>query len=156
MTERRPGQSFSRGRTASAWPGAAGVPGDGGGPLGAPGLAGGAEPDGVGVGAQDDVGGEHGQQRVEVAVAGGGEEGVDQGGLAQPVRLPGRALVPHACPGAARQLAGRRGAAVDHRGDLVEGDGEDVVEDERDPLDGRRRRRSGSRGSGGRSPAGGR
>ena len=74
------------------------------------------------------------EQRVEVAVSGGGEEGIDECGLAEPVCLPGRVLLLHARAGAACELAGRWRAAVEDRGDLVEGDREDVVQDERDSL----------------------
>jgi len=42
-----------------------------------------------------------------------------------------------AAPGAARELTRRRDAALDDGGDLIEGDAEDVVEDEGDGLRGR-------------------
>ena len=98
------------------------------------GLSGCAQLDGVLVGAEDDVGVEEGEQRVEVAVSGCGEEGINECGLAEPVCLLGRVLLLHACAGAACELAGRWRAAVDDWGDLVEGDREDVVQDEGDSL----------------------
>ena len=81
-----------------------------------------------------DVGVEHGQERVEVAVARGGQEGVDDLALALDVGVGHRLLALDAPAGAAGQLAGRLGRALDDRRDLVEGDGEDVVQDEGQPL----------------------
>ncbi len=67
----------------------------------------------AGVGAQHDVGVQHRDQPVEVAVARGGEEGVDDLALPAPGRRRGAgALAPHAAAGAAGQLAGRVGRAV--------------------------------------------
>jgi hypothetical protein len=57
------------------------------------GLSGCAQLDGVLVGAEDDVGVEEGEQRVEVAVSGCGEEGINECGLAEPVCLLGRVLL---------------------------------------------------------------
>ena len=91
------------------------------------------------VGAHHDVRVECLEQRVEVAVAGGGEEGVDDLPLPGQVGVEdrGHALDPPA--GAAGQLAGRGGRAPDDGRDVVERDGEHVVQDEREPLGGRQR-----------------
>ena len=87
------------------------------------------------VGPDDDVGVEHGEEGVEIAVARGGQEGVDHDPLALEVGVgDSRRLALDAPAGAAGQLAGRLGGAFDDRGDLVEGDGEDVVQDEGEPL----------------------
>jgi hypothetical protein len=59
----------------------------------APRVSGCAQLDGVLVGAEDDVGVEEGEQRVEVAVSGCGEEGINECGLAEPVCLLGRVLL---------------------------------------------------------------
>lgn len=91
------------------------------------------------VGAEDDVGVEDGEQRVEVAVSCGGEEGIDERRLAEPICLTGRGGLLYAGAGSACELTGRGGAALDDRGDLVERDREDVVQDEGNPL-GRRER----------------
>src|SRR5712691_10274953 len=74
------------------------------------------------------------QQRLEVAVAGGGEEGLDD------CPLPGQvgaedwshAMDPPAS--ATGQLAGRGRRAPDDRRDVVERDGENVVQDECKPF----------------------
>ena len=91
------------------------------------------------VGAQHDLGVEHGHERVEVTAAGGGEEGVDHLALAGQVGVGrGRGAL-HPAPGPAGELAGRVRGAADDRGDLVEGHGEHVVQHEGEPL-GRRQR----------------
>ena len=91
------------------------------------------------VGAKGHVGVENGEQRVEVAVSGGGAEGVDERGLAKRVCWPGRVLLLHPRAGASCELAGSGRAAAEDLGDLVEGDCEDVVQDERDALGGSER-----------------
>ena len=88
---------------------------------------------------QDDIGVEDRDQSVEVPVARGREEGVDDLSLSVQVGVGDGVLSPHAAAGAARQLARRLGGAVDDRRDLVEGHGEDVVEHEREPLGGAQR-----------------
>jgi hypothetical protein len=90
------------------------------------------------VDAEHDVGVEHRDQRVEGSVARSGEEGVDQLSLAGKIDVRHRgALHPASC--AARELPCRGGCAPDQRSDLVERDGEHVVQHEREPL-GRRQR----------------
>ena len=91
------------------------------------------------VDAQDDVGVEHLQERLEVACAGGRQEGVDDLALTAEVGVGPRRRAAHAPPGAARQLPRGLGCAVDDRRDLVEGNGEHVVQHEGEPL-GRRQR----------------
>ena len=91
------------------------------------------------VGPEHDVGMEHGEQRVEVAVARGGQEGVDDFPLAGAIRAGSRGRTLHPAARAARELPGRaRGASQDRR-DLVEGQVEHVVQHEGHPL-GRRQR----------------
>lgn len=114
--------------------GAAGASKEGGDLVGPLGLRCGAQRDGLLVGAQDDVRVEDGEQRVEVASVGGSEEGVDERRVTEAIHLLGRVLLPHARARPARELAGRRHAAVDDRGDVVERNREHVVEDERDAL----------------------
>ena len=91
------------------------------------------------VGAQDDVGVEHGHERVEVALPGRGEERVDDHPLAREVRIGRGRLALHAMPRAARELARRGRRPADDRRDLVEGHGEHVVQHERETLGGRQR-----------------
>jgi hypothetical protein len=87
-------------------------------------LCQGTDLDGGGVGAEYDAGVEYREQRGEVTVAGGGEEGLDQLGLAGEVGAGHRVGGLHSLPGAAGELLrGVRGAAQ-YRGDLLEGDGE--------------------------------
>ena len=88
------------------------------------------------IGSEHDVWVEDRDQGPEVALAGGGEEGVDDLSLAAEVgvREWGRSLDPAA--GAARELPGRGRGALDDRRDLIEGHGEHVMEDEREPLGG--------------------
>ena len=91
------------------------------------------------VGAQHDVGVEDGEQRVEVALAGGREERVDELGLPQPVGVRSHVLSLHPASRAAGELPGGRCAAPDDRRDLVERHGEHVVQHEGDALGGRQR-----------------
>ena len=83
---------------------------------------------------QHDVGVEHGDQAVEVAGPGGTEEGVDHGPLPGEVGFGRRGRLLHLAAGATGQLTrgGRR--PVEDRGDLLERDGEAVVQDERHPF----------------------
>ena len=91
------------------------------------------------VGAHHDVRVEGLQQRAEVAVAGGAEEGAGDGPLPPQIGAgdQGHALDPAAA--AAGQLAGRGGRAPDDGRDVIERDGEHVVQDEGEPP-GRRQR----------------
>src|SRR5262249_33938242 len=88
----------------------------------------------AGVNAQGDIRVEDLEERVEVAVAGGGEECVDDALLLSErgVRLGLRAADAAAC--AARQLASPVRAAAHDRSDLVERHGEHVMQDERETL----------------------
>ena len=94
------------------------------------------------VGSQHDVRVEHREQRVEVAAAGGGEEGVDDVSLAGEIGVedqsapvsPTRPM--HPAAGAAGELPRGVGRAPHDGGDLVEGHGEHVVQHEREPLGG--------------------
>ena len=83
---------------------------------------------------QHDVGIEHRDQPVEVPIARGREEGLDDLALSVEVGVGDGVLSPYASAGTARQLARRLGGAVDDRRDLVEGHREDVVQHERKPL----------------------
>ena len=76
---------------------------------------------------------------ARIPFARGREEGLDDLSLGVGIGVGDGVLGPHAPAGAARQLAGRLGGAVDDRRDLVEGHGEDVVEHEREPLGGAQR-----------------
>jgi hypothetical protein len=91
------------------------------------------------VGPEHDVRVEHREQCLEVTAARRGHEGLDDLPLAGEIRLGqrGRSLYPTAS--AARELPCRGGRAPDHRSDLLERHGEQVVQHERDPL-GRRQR----------------
>ena len=85
------------------------------------------------VGAEHDVRIQHGQQPLEVAVAGRRQERFDHRPLAVEVGVGDRrALDPAAA--AAGELARRVRGPADDRRDVVERDGEDVVEHERDAL----------------------
>ena len=83
-----------------------------------------------------DVRVEHRQQPGEVAAARSREEGIDGGPLVRPVRIGSLScsLDPDPPAGPAGELAGRGRRAPDDLGNLVEGHGEHVVEDERDAL----------------------
>ena len=87
------------------------------------------------VGAEHHVGVEHGEQGVEVAGPRGGEEGRDDLALAAR-STSGAGGCPDPAAGAAGELAGGGGRAVEHRGDVVERHREHVVKDEREPLGG--------------------
>ena len=104
--------------------------------------------------AQDDVGVEELEQPAEVAVAAGGDEGVDD------LAVGGRGVAVgslDAAAGPGGELAGRGRRAVDDRGDVLEGHREDVVEHEREALGGLERlehdEQRGSHGVGGQGLA---
>jgi len=94
---------------------------------------------GTGVGAQDDVRVEQREECVEVAVARGGEEGVDDRALAGRIGVGYRCLCLDPAAGAAGELPGRRRGPPDDGCDVVEGYGEHVVQHEREPLGGSER-----------------
>jgi hypothetical protein len=84
----------------------------------------------AGVGAEHDIGVQHLEQRLEVPFTRGGEEGVDDFTLTAEAGVGDRGLLLDAA-GAAGELPCRGRRAFDDRGDLVEGDGEHVVQNER-------------------------
>ena len=90
------------------------------------------------VGPEHDVGIEHGDERLEVATPRGGEERVDHLPLTGPVGV-GHGGALHPATGPAGELARRLGGAAHDLGDLVEGHGEHVVQDEGQPLARRQR-----------------
>ena len=76
-----------------------------------------------------------GDQRIEVAVAGGGEESVNGRPLSGQVAIAGRRRgAADAAPGPAGELAGRLRRALDDRGDLIEWHVEHVVQHVRQPF----------------------
>ena len=91
------------------------------------------------VGAEDDVRVEHLDERLEVAVAGRGEERVHDLALPLQIRIRHRSRAADAPPRAACELTGRGRAPLDDRRDLLERHPEHVVQDEGEPL--RRRQR---------------
>ena len=97
-------------------------------------LARGAAREGAAVDAEDDFGVQHLEQGLEVAVPRGGEERVDDLALPADIRVGDRDLALHPAPRPAGELARRLRRAVDHGSDLVEGDGEHVMEYEREPF----------------------
>jgi hypothetical protein len=93
---------------------------------------------GCAVGSEHDVWVEHREKRLEVTAARGSEEGVDDLSLTGEIGVGdrGRSLHPAACAAGELPCRGRR---APHDGsDLVEGNGEQVVKQEGDPLDGSR------------------
>lgn len=86
------------------------------------------------VGSEFDIGVEDGDESLEVAGARGAKEGLDNVPVAGEVDggVVGGAMDPAAAT--AGELAGSDGSASDDLRDLVEGDAEDVVEDEGDAL----------------------
>jgi hypothetical protein len=108
-------------------------------PRGPTGLPGRPYAHGGVVGPHYDVRVEQRQQRVEVAAAGRGEEGIDDLSLMGEVqlRIVGPVLDP--TPGTTRQLSCRVRGSPHDLADLVEGDGEDVVQHEGDALGGRQK-----------------
>jgi hypothetical protein len=93
-----------------------------------------ARPHGCTVGPHHDARVEQGQQCVEVAVTGSGEEGTYDLPLAGQIDIGNGGCALHAAASTTGQLAGGLRSAPDDRGDLVVGHGEHVVEDEREPL----------------------
>src|SRR6202035_2780936 len=88
---------------------------------------------------EDDVGIEDREQGLEVAVARGREERLDDPALLAPAVGLGVARAPDASPRSARELTRRRDASLDDRRDLLERHAEHVVQYDREPL-GRRER----------------
>ena len=85
------------------------------------------------VGPEHDLGVEDGDERVEVAATCRGVEGVHDVPASGAVTRRRRRVL-HAPAGAARELTGRVGRALEHHRDLVERHREHVVEDEREAL----------------------
>jgi hypothetical protein len=85
---------------------------------------------------EDDVGVEHPDERLEIAVTGGGEEGVDDASLLAQIGFRFRRVL-HPAPRAAGELHCRHFGALEHRGDVGEGHAEHVVQNKREPLSGR-------------------
>jgi hypothetical protein len=86
------------------------------------------------VAAEDDVGVEHVEQRLEISGARGRQEGVHDLSLPREIHFGLRRCPLHPSPRPARQLAGSRGRTSDDLGDLVEGHAERVAQDEGEPL----------------------
>ncbi len=84
------------------------------------------------VDSQLDVGIEHGEERLEVAIARGSEERVDQLPLSHEIRIG--LGEPRTSPRAAGKLLRGCFGAVEDRGDLRESHAEHVVQHEREPL----------------------
>ena len=89
-----------------------------------------------GIGPEHDIGVEHGDQRVEVTLARGGDEGVDDLPLGAEVGVRERRGTADAAAGTARELPSRVGRALHDRRDLLERHREHVVQDERESLGG--------------------
>ena len=89
------------------------------------------------VGAKHHLGIEHGDKRVEVALPRGREERIHDRALAREITVGSRRCSLHPAAGAARELSCRLRGPLDHRGDLVERYGEQVVQHEGEPLGGR-------------------
>jgi hypothetical protein len=77
------------------------------------------------------------EKRVEVALASGGEKGLDDLALRLHVRVRGGVPSADAPARAARELSRRRRRAADDGGDVVEGHAEQIVQHEGEPLRGR-------------------
>ena len=90
----------------------------------------------AGIGAQHHLRIEHGDECVDVAGPGRGEERVDEAALLGGIGCArrGHLALAHPAPAAAGELAGRGRRAVEDRRDLVERKPEGVVQDEGDPL----------------------
>ena len=91
------------------------------------------------IGAEHDVGVEHRQQPLEIAAARSREKCIDDLLLPAEISIRRRRRSLHAAAGAAGELPRRGGRAADDRRDLLEGDGEHIVQHEGEPL-GRRQR----------------
>ena len=89
---------------------------------------------GPAIGPQHGVGVQDGDEAVEVAVARGGQEGVDQLALARTVALGLAHRAAYPAPRAGRELAGCGRRAVDDGRDLLERHREHVVEHEGQAL----------------------
>ncbi len=83
---------------------------------------------------QHDIRIEHGHQLLEVAVARGRQERIDDAPLLAEVGVRMRGLVLDAAPRAAGELTRRRGRAIDDGRDVVEGHAEHVVQHEGEAL----------------------
>ena len=88
----------------------------------------------AGVGAQDDVGVQQGDERVEVPLAGGGEEGLDHLALLVGIGVAHGRVALDAAARPAGELPRGLGRAVHDRGDLVKRDREHVVQYEGQAL----------------------
>ena len=88
------------------------------------------------VGSNDDVWVEQREQRVEIALARGGQEGIDNFSLTGEVGVRNCGVTPDPAACAARELPGRGGGASHDASDLIEGQVEHVVQHECDPLRG--------------------
>ena len=86
------------------------------------------------VGPEHDVGIEHRDERVEITLAGGCEERLDDLPLGGEVCVRDRIGAAHAPARPARELPRRLGRALHDRGDLLERHGEHVVQDEGQPF----------------------
>ena len=94
---------------------------------------------GAGVDASTTSGSSSSSEGVEVPLPGGAEEGVDDPLLLGEPSIGLRVRALHPPAGAARELACGLRAAADDRRDLVEGQREHVVQDEREPFGGSER-----------------
>jgi hypothetical protein len=86
------------------------------------------------VGAHDDVRVEQGGEPVDVPLGGRGGERLDDLPLLLPARRVPRPVLGDVPAGAGGELADAPRRPADDAGDLVEGEAEDVVQDERRPL----------------------
>ena len=91
------------------------------------------------IGTHDDVRVEHRHESIEVAVPRGGDKRVEQLPLRLEISVGNGSLGAHAPARPAGELARRFWGALDDGRDLGKGDGEDVVQHEREPLLGRQR-----------------
>ena len=88
------------------------------------------------IGSQHDVWIEHGDQALEVAVAGRRQKGVEHPALLLPISVRRRRLTLDASPSTARKLPRRNRRTVHDRRDLLERHPEHVVKDKRQALGG--------------------
>src|SRR5215207_6190050 len=93
-----------------------------------------ARANGTPVASHHDVRIKHLEQRLEVAVARGSEEGVDDFALSVEVGVGNRDVAPDPAARAAGELACRLGGVVDDRRDLLEGHPERIMQNESAPL----------------------
>jgi hypothetical protein len=99
----------------------------------APWVSVGTEAHGELVGSEDHVGVEQPEQRVELALAGRGKEGVNDLALARQTG-PGCGDALQPASGATRELTDRVRGAIHDRRDLGKRHGEEVMQDEHHPL----------------------